>query len=113
MRVQDALRIGRRARGVHDERHVVRVAGTRRRRGRKRGEGVHVRRCLVAYDHDRTERREIGAKRGDELAAYLRGRVAHFEQPARWWVHDGELPKNEAGKILKRVLREQWVADQP
>jgi long-chain acyl-CoA synthetase len=44
----------------------------------------------------------------EELSAFVRGRLAHFEVPSRWWVHDGELPKNDTGKILKRTLREQW-----
>ena len=45
-----------------------------------------------------------------ELGEFVRGRLAHFEVPTRWWLHDGELPKNDSGKILKRTLREQWIA---
>ena len=46
----------------------------------------------------------------DELREFVRPRLAHFEVPARWWVHDGDLPKSDTGKILKRTLREEWIA---
>jgi long-chain acyl-CoA synthetase len=49
----------------------------------------------------------------DDLTDFLRTRLAHFEVPSAWWVHTGELPKNDSGKILKHRLREQWtVANQ-
>jgi acyl-CoA synthetase (AMP-forming)/AMP-acid ligase II len=40
-----------------------------------------------------------------ELAAHVRSRLASYKVPAVW-VFDSVLPKNAAGKILKRVLAE-------
>ena len=49
----------------------------------------------------------------DELAAFVRPKLAHFEVPVRWWVRDDDLPKNDSGKILKLQLRDEWVAHLP
>jgi len=38
-----------------------------------------------------------------ELAAYARERLAHFKVPADWELI-GELPRNPAGKLLRRLL---------
>jgi acyl-CoA synthetase (AMP-forming)/AMP-acid ligase II len=43
----------------------------------------------------------------DELAAFLRERLAPFKVPSRWLVLDDPLPRNAAGKFLKRQLRDQ------
>ena len=42
-----------------------------------------------------------------ELAAFLGERLAAFKIPSRWAVRDEPLPRNAAGKFLKRQLREQ------
>ncbi|MGH8998916.1 MAG: class I adenylate-forming enzyme family protein [Acidimicrobiia bacterium] len=46
----------------------------------------------------------------EELAAFLRARLAHFEVPTRWWFTDEPLPTNEAGKVDKRSLKSKWPA---
>ncbi|MGO9910657.1 MAG: class I adenylate-forming enzyme family protein [Acidimicrobiales bacterium] len=43
----------------------------------------------------------------DELRAHVAQRIASFKVPSRVWFIDGELPRNPAGKMLKRELREQ------
>jgi long-chain acyl-CoA synthetase len=43
----------------------------------------------------------------DELAAFVRARIAGFKVPTRWSVEDEPLPRNAAGKFLKRELRER------
>jgi long-chain acyl-CoA synthetase len=43
----------------------------------------------------------------DELAAFLGSRLAPFKVPSRWTVLDEPLPRNAAGKFLKRELRER------
>ena len=43
-----------------------------------------------------------------EVIAYARERIAHFKAPRRVEVVD-ELPRNATGKLLKRVLREQFA----
>jgi long-chain acyl-CoA synthetase len=55
----------------------------------------------------------VVARRGsaldtDSLAAFLSGRLAHFEIPTRWWLWTEQLPANDAGKVDKRRLRETW-----
>ncbi|MEJ2861704.1 class I adenylate-forming enzyme family protein [Actinomycetospora flava] len=42
----------------------------------------------------------------DEVRAHCRARLAGFKVPARFVVHD-DLPRNAAGKVLKRELRRQ------
>jgi long-chain acyl-CoA synthetase len=44
----------------------------------------------------------------DDLADFARQRLAHFAVPARWWFRDGPLPVNDAGKVLKRTLLDEW-----
>ena len=45
----------------------------------------------------------------DELTAFLRERIAGFKVPTRWTVEDEPLPRNAAGKFLKRELRDRQV----
>jgi acyl-CoA synthetase (AMP-forming)/AMP-acid ligase II len=49
----------------------------------------------------------------DELTAHCRQSLAGFKCPRRIEFSKGELPKDGAGKILKRVLRERSWANQP
>jgi acyl-CoA synthetase (AMP-forming)/AMP-acid ligase II len=42
-----------------------------------------------------------------ELQEHVRVRLAAFKVPVRVWFYDGELPRNPAGKVLKRELRDQ------
>ncbi|HVU72960.1 MAG TPA: fatty acid--CoA ligase family protein, partial [Mycobacteriales bacterium] len=44
---------------------------------------------------------------GDDLAAHARTRLAGFKVPERWRLVE-ELPRNAAGKVLRRVLVQQW-----
>ncbi|MHB1989130.1 MAG: class I adenylate-forming enzyme family protein [Acidimicrobiales bacterium] len=43
----------------------------------------------------------------DELRHHIAQRIAGFKVPAHVWFHDGELPRNPAGKVLKRELRQE------
>jgi steroid-24-oyl-CoA synthetase len=43
----------------------------------------------------------------EELQAHVRERLAGFKVPAHIWFHDDALPRNPAGKILKRELRDE------
>jgi long-chain acyl-CoA synthetase len=43
----------------------------------------------------------------DELKAHVAARLAAFKVPVQIWFRDEELPRNPAGKILKRELREE------
>jgi long-chain acyl-CoA synthetase len=43
----------------------------------------------------------------EELQAFLRERIAAFKVPSHVWFHDGELPRNPGGKILKTHLRKE------
>jgi acyl-CoA synthetase (AMP-forming)/AMP-acid ligase II len=45
----------------------------------------------------------------EELEAFARPRLAHFEVPARWIFRDAPLPTNDSGKVLKVVLCEQYA----
>jgi long-chain acyl-CoA synthetase len=36
--------------------------------------------------------------------------LARFELPSRWWVRGTPLPTNATGKILRREIREEWIA---
>lgn len=47
-----------------------------------------------------------------ELAEWARTNLAHYAVPARWWLHPGPLPVNDAGKVLKRELVRQWQGAQ-
>ncbi len=42
----------------------------------------------------------------EELQAHVRERLAGFKVPVQIWFQDEDLPRNPAGKILKRDLRE-------
>ncbi|GAA1850479.1 long-chain fatty acid--CoA ligase [Pseudonocardia ailaonensis] len=42
----------------------------------------------------------------EELAGFCRARLARYKVPERYRLHDDPLPKNAAGKVLRRVLRE-------
>jgi long-chain acyl-CoA synthetase len=42
-----------------------------------------------------------------ELQEHVRSRLAAFKVPVRVWFYDAELPRNPAGKVLKRELREE------
>lgn len=49
-----------------------------------------------------------GAKvSADELARHVGSRLAHFMVPVRFWFRDDPLPRNPAGKVLKRALRRE------
>jgi long-chain acyl-CoA synthetase len=43
----------------------------------------------------------------EELAAHVRERLAGFKVPTHWWFRAEALPRNPAGKILKRELRDE------
>jgi long-chain acyl-CoA synthetase len=45
----------------------------------------------------------------DALAEFARSALAYFEVPTRWWFRDGPLPQNTTGKVLKRLLRQEWL----
>ncbi len=45
----------------------------------------------------------------DELRRYVGTKLAAFKVPVKIWFHDGPLPRNPAGKILKRDLRDRFV----
>jgi long-chain acyl-CoA synthetase len=45
----------------------------------------------------------------DELRAHVGERLAAFKVPAHIWLRDEELPRNPAGKVLKRALKEELV----
>jgi long-chain acyl-CoA synthetase len=45
----------------------------------------------------------------DELRGYVSARLAHYNVPTRIWVRDNHLPRNPAGKVLKRQLRDELV----
>jgi steroid-24-oyl-CoA synthetase len=44
-----------------------------------------------------------------ELQEYVGTRLAAFKVPVRVWFYEGELPRNPAGKVLKRELRDDLV----
>ncbi len=44
-----------------------------------------------------------------ELQEHVRSRLAAFKVPVKIWFYDGPLPRNPAGKILKRELRDELV----
>jgi acyl-CoA synthetase (AMP-forming)/AMP-acid ligase II len=51
-----------------------------------------------------------GATRSiDDLRAHLVQRLATFKVPAHFFVTEEPLPRNPAGKVLKRALRERFV----
>jgi long-chain acyl-CoA synthetase len=46
----------------------------------------------------------------DELAAFAAEGLAYFEIPTQWEIRYEALPQNATGKILKRQLRDEWIA---
>ena len=44
-----------------------------------------------------------------ELQEFVRGRLAAFKVPVKVWFYERELPRNPAGKVLKRNLRDELV----
>jgi long-chain acyl-CoA synthetase len=48
----------------------------------------------------------------NELIAHCRGSLANYKVPRRIELSDTELPKSGTGKILKRILRDRFWADQ-
>jgi long-chain acyl-CoA synthetase len=51
-----------------------------------------------------------GASVSEEaLRAFVGERLAAFKVPARVWFRDEPLPRNPAGKVLKRELRDELV----
>jgi long-chain acyl-CoA synthetase len=49
----------------------------------------------------------------DELTRHVRERLAAFNTPTRYWFRSEALPRNPAGKILKRELRTELLGDAP
>jgi len=45
----------------------------------------------------------------DELREHVAARLAAFKVPARIWFRDEPLPRNPAGKILKRELKAELL----
>jgi long-chain acyl-CoA synthetase len=51
-----------------------------------------------------------GAKvEADELARHVRARLARYNVPVRFWFRSDPLPRNPAGKVLKRALRAELI----
>jgi long-chain acyl-CoA synthetase len=50
--------------------------------------------------------------RADELATHVRERLAAFNVPTRFWFRTQPLPRNPAGKALKRALRDEVLAEE-
>jgi long-chain acyl-CoA synthetase len=53
---------------------------------------------------------EVGA---DELARFVGERLAAFSVPSRFWFRTEEIPRNPAGKALKRELRAELLDHPP
>jgi acyl-CoA synthetase (AMP-forming)/AMP-acid ligase II len=53
---------------------------------------------------------EIGA---EELGRFVRERLAGFSVPTRFWFRATSLPRNAAGKALKRELRTELIGTTP
>jgi long-chain acyl-CoA synthetase len=53
---------------------------------------------------------KVGA---EELSKHVRERLAGFMVPTHIWFRDEPLPRNPAGKVLKRELRDQLIAPPP
>jgi steroid-24-oyl-CoA synthetase len=54
-----------------------------------------------------------GSATEDELAAHAARVLARHEVPSRWWLHPGPLPTNASGKIVRRIVREEWPGADP
>jgi long-chain acyl-CoA synthetase len=53
---------------------------------------------------------EVGV---EDLRDHVTARLAAFKVPVRFWLREEELPRNPAGKVLKRELRDQLVDPAP
>ncbi len=53
---------------------------------------------------------DVGA---DELGRFVAERLAAFNVPSRFWFRAEPLPRNPAGKVLKRQLRTELLGDAP
>ena len=53
---------------------------------------------------------KVGA---EELSKHVRERLAGFMVPSHIWFRDEPLPRNPAGKVLKRELRAQLIGPPP
>jgi acyl-CoA synthetase (AMP-forming)/AMP-acid ligase II len=49
----------------------------------------------------------------EDLRDHVTARLAAFKVPVRFWLREEELPRNPAGKVLKRELRDQLVDPAP
>jgi long-chain acyl-CoA synthetase len=49
----------------------------------------------------------------EELSQHVRDRLAGFMVPTHIWFRDEPLPRNPAGKVLKRALRDELLAAPP
>jgi steroid-24-oyl-CoA synthetase len=54
--------------------------------------------------------REGASLTEDDVRAHVAVRLASFKVPSRVWITDNELPRNAAGKVLKRELRDTLPA---
>jgi long-chain acyl-CoA synthetase len=45
----------------------------------------------------------------DELKAHVAQSLAAFKVPVRFWFRDDPLPRNPAGKVMKRDLRAELL----
>jgi long-chain acyl-CoA synthetase len=45
----------------------------------------------------------------EELAKFAGETLAYFEVPSRWRFMKEPLPQNTTGKVLKRVIRDEWI----
>jgi long-chain acyl-CoA synthetase len=48
----------------------------------------------------------------EHMQAFLEERIARFMVPTRWFVQEAPLPRGATGKILKREIRDQVLADE-
>ncbi|MFT5889791.1 MAG: long-chain acyl-CoA synthetase [Zhongshania sp.] len=44
-----------------------------------------------------------------EIRAYLAEKLAGFKQPTHIWFSNQQMPRNAAGKVLKKLLIKQFV----
>lgn len=74
--------------------------------------------CVLGVPH-RILGEEVGAvivlrpgaaATADELRAHVRERLAGFKVPAHVWFREEPLPRNPAGKVLKRELRDELTS---
>jgi long-chain acyl-CoA synthetase len=42
------------------------------------------------------------------LRQHAESQLGRYEVPSAWWLHPGPLPTNPSGKILRRVVRDEW-----